>query len=448
MANRAFPGRSKNTTQSRGTFRGTRRISPYARTKPEGGFCFIPAMAILATWWAYKRGILGLVDVRVWLANYEVVARRCGERPNRFPDSVEHELADLVGVSSEQCKASLRKLMRRGLICPIQTRFQDHVLIEGLDPGEQDELIEYVRSVDNHRRRVPVPRRLMRHLCSVSRPVLWATTLGHLLRCMYYRDAKCAPDGRCKASWVAEVFDVDGRNVKAARRELVRLGLLIMTPTDQCSMNRWGPRVRFNLDWAGWKPVASPPPPQRGFAPGLPPPKRNRKLVSRMGDQKPLSLTGACRGARRWRVEDADLACIRNLNGLFDRLVVAGECRPGEAARLAFFSLAARTRRVARLNPGGLLATLVRRRLWHYAAHLDEDTARNWIRAMDEGGSVQAGKPRAPSGELGRESGMRANMTEPASAGNILVRLLPEAARGLVVSVGWPKRAGPWERSC
>src|ERR1041384_6080599 len=94
----------------RGTWRGTRRKSEFAARKPIGGFCFIPAMAILSLWWAYKQAIVGLLEIRVWLAVFETVARRCGARDRRRRRFVEHELARLVGISEERIRTSLRRL--------------------------------------------------------------------------------------------------------------------------------------------------------------------------------------------------------------------------------------------------------------------------------------------------------------------------------------------------
>lgn len=374
---------SRNHTKSRGTFRGTYRNSLYARIKPEGGFCFIPAMALIATWWAYKARILGLVEVRVWLAFFEVVARRCDDRSNRFPDSVEHELATLVEVSEAQVRAAIRRLVRTGFLLKERSLSRWHTVPQSLVRDDGNHLDAAICRIENHRRLTPVPRRLLRLLAQTSRPVLCATVLGHLLRCLYYRNGQCAPDGRCKASWIAERFEVDARNVKAARRELVELGVLILEPTDQRSMNRWGPRVRFNLEWsgaAGWRRS----PPRRDENPhGLPPPYKDRELASRMGDQKPpRAPVGVHVRRARWRVSIQDFESPASLNGLFSRLVATGACETGESSRLNFFAAAARTKRLARRNPPGFLAALIRHRRWGFASCVDEDIGRAWLRRL------------------------------------------------------------------
>ena len=82
-----------------------------------------------------------------------------------------------------------------------------------------------------------VPRRILRLLAGGARPALIATTLGTLLRCLSRRRSGWVGRGRVKASWIADVFGVDLRGVKAARLELVALGWLSPEPSDQRAEN-------------------------------------------------------------------------------------------------------------------------------------------------------------------------------------------------------------------
>lgn len=389
-----------------GTSRGTYRKSAFARIKPDGGFCFVPAIAILATWWAYKRGIIGLVDVRVWLAIFEVLARRCVVRGNRSFFRVEHEIAGLVGTSDEHINASLRRLERAGLMVRSKTTFDLQVQADLLTAEQRVDLSGTFERVENRRRRIPVPRRVLRFLCSAKRPVLIATVIGHLLRCMYYREGQCAPDGRCKASWVANVFEVDSRNVKAARRELVDATMLILEPTDQLSMNRWGPRVRFNLEW---RPHVSngpaSPPPSGNSPPQSPPLRQNRKLSSRMINQEPAAAarTGACRRAvaapTLSNVTLADLRDPPRLKALFVQAEARGWTDGSEAAKLRFFAAAERAIRVGHRNPAGLFVSILRRGLWSFIAAVDEDAARPKLSSLRMGCPANVARPGAPPDE-------------------------------------------------
>jgi len=409
-----------NASYGRGTWRGTRRKSEFARIKPEGGFCFVPAIGFMATWWAYKRGILGLPDLRVWLAIFEVKARRCGNGPNRSFAGVEHEIAVLVQSDLRHVDASLRRLERTGYLKRNRTAFWPQWDIDRLEHGEREEFWQLLRQVKNHRRRIPVPRRVLRLLTTVTRPVFWATTAGHLLRCMYYRDRQCAPDGRCKASWIAYVFGVDVRNVKSARRELMQLGMLIMDPTDQCSMNRWGPRARFNLSWRVEGRDGTPP--RAGAIHRELPPPINRELASRMvsNQERRQAPAVGLSATRSWHVDHIELNSPPALQRLFERCVRQGLCRECEAARLAFFATAARALRVATSNAPGLFATLVRSKRLGFATLADEDAARRWLRQLaadrDRGIATSPKTGPVPDGPPRRL---------PETAATVLHRLLP-----------------------
>jgi hypothetical protein len=61
---------------------------------------------------------------------------------------------------------------------------------------------------------------------------------------------------------------------------------------------------------------------------------------------------------------------------------------------LRFASLAARARRVATRNAGGMLAWLLRERCWNFITLEDEDRARRWL----AGPNRETSRPRSPSG--------------------------------------------------
>lgn len=80
-------------------------------SRPEGGFVLIPAWALVAAWWASRTGDLRPADLRVWLACFEAVARRCGAQKGRRLRYSVAELAELVKTSSLRgVRASLRRL--------------------------------------------------------------------------------------------------------------------------------------------------------------------------------------------------------------------------------------------------------------------------------------------------------------------------------------------------
>jgi len=257
---------------------------------------------------------------------------------------------------------------------------------------EETDWERIVGLVINHRRKVPVPRRTLRFLAGLSRPVAIATVLGHLLRCLYYRSGLCEPCGRCKASWIAEVFGVDVRNVKAARLHLNEIGWLVVQETHQTAMNRWGAAVTIQLDWSFGQspPLDKPPPPPADSSAESPPPIENWELSSRMKNQKPARAvrSGACRKsdkpARLTNVTPEDLKTPNRLESLFVQARDHGLTQGGEAARLRFFAAAKHALRVGRRNPPGLFVSIIRRGLWSFISVIDEDAARQQVRLTNQ----------------------------------------------------------------
>lgn len=350
----------------------------HARRKPDGGFCFISAMALLRAWRAYKGGIIRLYDLRVWFACFEAVARRCNVDPKRSPRFTKEEIHRLVGGrDSNNVATSFRRLSNAGLVMWSETRIQFMNPKGGDGEGQDQELQRMIDLVTNHRRKVPVPRRTIRMLASNPRPVAIATILGHLLRCLYYRNGKCEPCGRCKSSWVADVFGVDIRNVKAARLNLDEIGWLMVEQSPQLAMNRWGAAVTIQLTW---KPVRHLPPPDRNLATGSPPPKKYRELSSRSDNQKLARATGT--GALPPSLKNVLLADLTNsarLRALYNEACRLRLVPAGQAVQFRFFAAAAHAIRVGRRNPAGLFVTIVRRGLWSYICSADEDLAQRHI---------------------------------------------------------------------
>src|SRR5262249_46266739 len=78
-------------------------------SKPKGGYLLIAAVRLALAWWAYHENLIRLVDLRVWFAACEMVARRCGRAtplPRRFGLD---ELRRLTGLSTKRLKDSLRR---------------------------------------------------------------------------------------------------------------------------------------------------------------------------------------------------------------------------------------------------------------------------------------------------------------------------------------------------
>ena len=157
------------------------------------------------------------------------------------------ELTDLVS-GTHSMASSLRKLARANLLHWHETKLtfpDDRSTLS--DSAAVQAMLE---QITNHHRLIPVPRRLIRYLAGGCHRVMVATIMGHLLRCLYYRDGGCRPQGHCKATWIAQVFGVSVRQVKQSRKMLESIGLLQRSSTPQWVLNRYGQTMTVNLQMA------------------------------------------------------------------------------------------------------------------------------------------------------------------------------------------------------
>jgi len=361
-----------------------------AARKPAGGYRFITVVQLCMVWWAYRHQRIRLLDLRVWFAAHELVARRCGLKPGQHPAYTLDELHGLVGgVGGEYLRASLHRLEAAGLLSWSNSAITFATTPGALQGEDRSSLQAMLAGIPNNRRRLPVPRRTIRFIAGGARRVVIATLLGHLLRCLYYRRGQCVAEGLCKARWIATVFGVDLRNVKAARKHLADIGWLTLLETPRWVCNRWGQKVVINLAWS--RPMPEKPrrdnapesPPPDAFSPTrLPPPDSHQEPLAGLNHQKPT--LGRPAGALIQRkdgkptlrnVMPKDLRDMGRLLTLFEEATNQGLIKGSESARLQFVAAAEHALVIGAQNPCGLFIHLIRRRLWHFIAQDDEDAA-------------------------------------------------------------------------
>lgn len=363
------------------------------QTKPEGGFVFITVVQLFMIWWAYRRSMIRLIDLRTWFACQEIVAKRCKLGKHQRPDFKLAEIHRLVGgVGGEHIRNSIRRLEVHGLLSWSESAITFPAGFEKLQKEAWDGFRVRLEQIENHKRKVPVPRRIIRFLAGGCRRGVIATVIGHLLRCMYYRGGQCKAVGACKASWIASMFSVDERNVKGARKHLIELRWLLPVESPQWHKNRWGKRVEINLAWSGRVELSTnkTPPHASVSTSKTPPLESNRKLLSEYKNQKPAAgrPVGFCceEGKERSnaptlsRVVPADLKDTGRLFELFRQAAARGFIGGSDNDQLQFVAAAIHASVIGSRNPCGLFASLIRRRLWHFATQADEDLAQERIR--------------------------------------------------------------------
>jgi hypothetical protein len=401
-------------------------VSQSARSSIAGGFVLVSVASLMACWRACRSAPLGIGDFRAWLAAHELKARRCKLGDDRTAAFTFAELAKLQGVSEKRARASVHRLVDAGLL-----EWGEGAIgfpTPGLEePGLAD-------SIGRGRGSLAIPRRMLRLLAGGARPALIATALGLLLRCLSRRKGGFDGRGRVKASWIARVFGVDLRRVKAARRELIDLGWIDPEPSSQHAENQWGRGFRIDLGWdrvrAGGR-----------CLPPLPPADRP-EIATPSVDQEPLpereENQDPCRGPAGVELErlgegakllpaptlaDVRIEDLRDVGRtlrLFDQAVARQLISANEADRLKFLAVAEHAKAVGTVNPCGLFARLVRRGWWHFATLDDEDTARRRLRDHLHGRSPEREAPAARRSSFVPDQ----PASPPSSLGSVLGNLM------------------------
>jgi len=365
-------------------------VTPEARRKPAGGFEFVSVAELASAWWCYSEKLIRIADLRAWFACHELNARRCELEPGQEPRFNLDELRGLTGVPVSKLRGSITRLQAVGLLS-----WSESALTFGDGSGLGAEFKAFLSNLPNNARRVPVPRRIIRLIAGGARPALIACILGHLLRCLYYRNRMVEPRGRCKASWIADTFGVSLRRVKEARAELVQLGWLIPHEASQKALNLWGAWVSINLDWerldgvtdSSGEPKSAPLP--AVSEPKSAPPERNREPLRESKNQEPasggpsgFSNPGEQGGEKPpekpptlRNVVPQDLRDTGRLLTLYDEAVRVGLVIDSDSERLKFVAAAEHARVVGTKSPCGLFVRFVRAKLWDYLTHDDEDAA-------------------------------------------------------------------------
>lgn len=375
--------------------------------KPEGGFRFISGTQLAMAWCAYKTRAIAFQDLRVYWAAHEAEARRSGAGKLRIPRFEMEELRRLTGARHcASVRGSIVRLRKAGLLTWTERSLS---FAKGPLAGEIASLDGMLAAIKHHKRPIPVPRRVLRFLASGARRAVAAVVLGHLFRCVFYRQG-CTSLGMCKSSWVAKTFGVALSRAKEARAHLVGMGLLeVERGTAQRVLNRHGAIVRVNLEWryefATLSPGNQRPLRARRHL-GLRPPLRNKELPSGSRNQKPdrnavrLESGFQKKKARKEgpTLHDVvldDLRSMPRLMELFRQAERGGLVSGTEADRFNFVAAAMKATAIGSRNPCGLFLWIVKRG-FPYLAHADETAARRTLEGYLSGSVERSPKDVQP----------------------------------------------------
>lgn len=362
--------------------------------KPFGGFYFMRARSLLAAWILLKREAIKFYDLRLWLACHEMIERRCTLEPDRLPFFQEKELIQLVGSGNiSKVTKGIQKLTKVGLLEWERNCINIDTHKAELTLEDSDDWLDTLTSVKNNRRKIPMPRKVLRHVIKTRNVNLIGTLFGFLFRCLYYRKDRCVSGGRCKVSWISEALQLNERNVKSAKKQLVELGWIIPGDADQRSLNRWGQPVIINLLWQATpnSAKAKTPPPIAQNNAKLPPPIYNKKPLTGSNTQSPNGTTGVKNKTLSQKrpslkhIDLEDLIIATRLDELYRQATEAGRLPHSEFNRLLWFAAAEYALEVGKRNPCGLFVKLYSEKLWHYITQKQEDRARAKLKRLDFG---------------------------------------------------------------
>lgn len=395
----------------------------------DGRYRRVPVLHLAYVWWLHREGRLSRLALRVWFACHEMAERRAFLGAKAVRAYGLPELRRLVGGGGSgtgggaeaessggggyaDLSRALRELAREGVLQLDEGAIRFACPVEGAFAVRPPSFEAMLADIANHRRYIPVPRRLLRALAGGFSRAVTATILAHLMRCLYWQRSHgaCRIDGRCKASWIVRVFGVSERAVVDARQRLVALGWLSMLPVDQWALNKWGARAVVNLGWCRDLPREGVPapdthppaaavgearapesaPPNRGIAARSAPPctkqdsspqteKRNNRTPARRGGPAVVSLKepdGEESGPppKLTDLAASDLSRTARLLQLHEQAVRQGSSQAGEWGRLQFVSLAERA--LARgQDPVRLFRWLLKHQRFDFITQADEDQA-------------------------------------------------------------------------
>ena len=415
----------------------------------EGRYRAISVHQLAMAWWCFQAGHITKRQIRVWFAAQEMLERRrytakpehAREAP-RKPSYGLDELKALVGgkgskTADAALSADLKKLGALGLVAITEHSITFATSIDQLAVDDIDSFWTMFNQLPHPRRRVPVPRRVLRALAGGFTSGMTAVVLATLIRSLFWHknsgggEGAYRVDGRTKREWIAEVFGVTRRTITDARARLIELGWLIPLETHQHLLNRYGTHDQINTDWnpsaapqstpsdessggvnaeantenrAGGSSTPSPeisggssslinrsssptgklntrrPAPNRAGPAGASL-RSALKTKSKTGSRK-KKLLGKPRGSGQPNIRDIqakDLADTGRLLELHRQAVKLGLCSVSEAGRLDFVALAQRARMSGRKS-GALFFWLLREKKIQFITHAAEEEAGRMIK--------------------------------------------------------------------
>jgi len=250
-----------------------------------------------------------------------------------------------------------------------------------------------------------VPRSVLCFLAASAKASLGKTMLGYVIRGLTIdrESGEIRGAGSVKSSWIADVFGLSLRSVKASRKELIESGFINRDTTSfQRKLNRDGAYFRISLTWSeteASKPQFAPPALKKvpEFAPPYKDMKTSYEIKNQKTETRVLKLSGVCKAneGREPMLRDVrpeDIKSFTRARTLFLQAVNAGWTNGSESDFLNWVAAAVRvnTRHLRNpvRDPVRVFISIVKGRRWKLISQAQEDRARKLIGHYREDGEV------------------------------------------------------------
>lgn len=364
---------------------------------------------------AYKSGTISFKALRVYLSCFELEAiREAAQRSNkaktrRGTDIVCFRKEELISLTNGLSLRSIGKSLKELEAASLMYFSNERITFTDTPIRTSRELLEETLSGRKGTRAIPVPRRLIKLLGSLTKPVLFLTLIGYILRGLSI-DRKTGlvnSRGTVKASWIADAFGLSLRAVKSARTELVSLGIISKDINSyQRKLNRHGAYFELNLEWskAGSREEKeaetvdnfatsctdfAPPKAQKctEFAPPI------VKLITSKEDKNHKTRNSNPAGFCNQNFKKGDLPNIKDIQPkdfkefsrneiLYWQAVALGLIIHSEANVLNWVSASIRARETD--NPARIFMGIIKKKLFNHVTQAQEEIARNALNRRRE----------------------------------------------------------------
>ena len=228
-----------------------------------GGYHRAPASQLMTALASLSSKAITPRQFRIYAGTLEMGAIREAAKSEAPPRFTLKELLRLIGSpntkrSQRAIRADLNHLQRIGLLVVTESKIGHARNLESLDPTQIPEYqrLEAIYGDDffrNHRRMVPVPRRVLRAIARGEfTPAMAKVATVVMLRCLYWhKGTGYRVDGRYKVTDAARLCGVSESTARAARRKRIEMGWLGPDESpEQWNLKHWGGRDSINLDWS------------------------------------------------------------------------------------------------------------------------------------------------------------------------------------------------------